>query len=587
MLVALCVAGCRGAVLDHVPLLIRLPGAPACRVAIGTTSLTALGDFPTRDVDVVPLDPSDATWSPITQFPRATFALSASAPSLDGSTRAFAWSTLASLAADDALTLRPIGLSCPLADPEARLPTGVAIALVDESRVMFVGGLDDGGQAMRRVALLHVRDESVELPAAAHMVPTAFAAATAIASAGVVVVSGGATSATGAARDTWESLGFDGGMATLGALAGPRRDHAALACALGGAEGALLIGGTDGASATPSIEWIDPVRGETRVLSSRLAAPRLHPTLVSLDASHIAIAGGIDPHGVGVVVIEVLDLAADAIRSLAVRLSAPDWTVALPSGRIAWAAGGSLSVVDVAGERAFADVMPLPAVLEPVAVATPTGRIVLEGHAPDGSRLAFSIDVGAATTTPLAASRVPHALVALADNATLELAASGASIRIDDAVTPFDSPPPQYLFASDRTALALDSASSWSVTSGALAPSIDDARLDVPVLRFARFDAIIGATGSFDVVSTGDHLEPLATVNVTDDAITMGSCEVRRGASDGFAHVFRDASGVVAGTEHGAATCRSAIAAARVGIGIVAHTGASLRSLTLARAPGP
>jgi len=90
------------------------------------------------------------------------------------------------------------------------------------------------------------------------------------------------------------------------------------------------------------------------------------------------------------------------------------------------------------------------------------------------------------------------------------------------------------------------------------------------------------------VVLTGDHLETLTTVSVTDDAVAIGACTLHRSASDGAVRVARDGSGgVVASTERGAMSCAAPVAAARVGIGIVAHAGASLRSLTLARGAGP
>ena len=550
-------------------------------------SLTALGDFPTRDLEVVQLPAGGAPLSPVTQFATGTLALSATAPNASGSARTFGWASLTSLAMDASLVLRPVGVSCPLADPEARLPIGAAIAVIDEARVMFVGGLDASGLATRRIAVLHTREETVELPSVARAVPIAFAAATLVPGTDQVLVSGGASVDGGAGRDTWESIRLDGGMAGLGALDGPRRDHASIAATIRGVPGVLLIGGTDGRSLVRTIEWIDPVSGTGRVLMSRLGTLRTSPILVPLDDHRIAIVGGVDETGRAATAIEILDVAADHMASLSLSLTAPDWIAPLPSGRLAWASAGSLAIVALREAQVIASVAALPTVVTPLAVATPRGHVVLEGRASDGSRVAFVIDPGTGSVAPTSASRVPRGLVAVPGGTTLELAASGASIRLDDEVTPFDSPPPTYLFAADRARLALDAARQWAATAGTLSPAagVDAARLDVPVLRFAHFEALIDATGAYDVVLTGEHLETLATVAVTDTMVQYGTCSFARAPTDGRVRIERGLTNSLrVNTEHGSLGCFTQHdAALRVGIGIVAHTGAALRSLALQR----
>lgn len=582
--------GCRQPVIDHVPLDLRLPDAPECHAPLGTLTLTGLGDFPTHDVDVAQFDASGAPIDPVTHFRDGTLAFSASAHATSAGWETFGWATRDLLAADPTLVMRPIGLSCPLADPEARLPVGAAVVVLDEAHVMLVGGLDETGDATRRVAMLHVREERVELPRVDRVVPIAFAAATLVPEGDAVLVTGGAAMQGGEGRDTWERIPLAGGVATFGALGERRRDHGAMAVDLDAIHGVLLVGGTDGRAALRSIEWVDATLDTGAVLESRLAVGRIAPRLVQLDASHLAVFGGVDDTGAAITSIEVLDLAHDAIRSLSTSLAPPEWIAPLPSGRLAWAASGTLSIVTIPIDTST-DVRvdaggALPTILDPVAVALASGRLVLEGHRADGSRLGYLVDPGVGSVTPIATSRVPRELVALSDGTSLELAATGASARRDERLTLFDPPPPSYLLASDRGALALDAATRWVATGGALAPAADDARLDVPAMRFADFEAVLDAVGPYDVLLTGVHLEPLVTIAVTDDVVTYGACSFARGSGDGRIRVARARRDVVrVDTEHGAGACDGLASAGRVGIGLVAHHGAVLRSLALTRDP--
>ncbi len=578
--------GCRGTVVDHVPLDIALPGAPECHASIGPITLTALGDFPTSDRVVAQIDGRGAPIDPITRFPSSVLAFAVSAHAPSAGWDAFGWAMRASVTDDPALVMRPLGLSCPLADPEARLPIGAGIAVLDEARVMFVGGLDERGEAMRRVAILHVREERVELPRVDHVIPIAFAAATLVPEGDAVLVAGGAARQGGDPAQTWERIPLNGGAATFGSLVVPRRDHGAIAVDVGRVHGVLLVGGSDGSRALRSIEWVDPTSDGGDVMRASLAFPRVSPLLVQLDASHIAVVGGLDePGGRPVASIEVLDVAHDSIRTLSVALGAPDWIAALPSGRVAWATTTTLSIVSPREERIDTAAV-APSVLDPVAVGLGSGRVLLEGHRADGGRLGYLIDPGAGTVTALATSRVPRDMVALFDGATLELAATGASVRRDERLTPFDSPPPSYLFAADRAALALDASARWTTSGGVLEvhAGFDDARLDVPVLRLRDFEALLDGVGSYDVVLTGEHLETLATISVTDAAVSLGACTVSR-AADARVRIARTSEGsLVIGSEAGATVaCHALDHALRVGIGIVAHQGASLRSLALTR----
>lgn len=593
-------AACQGTVVDRVPVDLMLPGAPQCRAAIAPITLTALGDFPTTDAVVAQLDASGAPLSPITRFPDDTVALSASSRSSVAGWTAFGWASRDSLVATPALVIAPLGLSCPLADSEARLPRGAALAVVDEARVLFAGGLDESGEATRRIAILSVRDERVDLPRMDGAIRTAFATATLAPEGDAVLVAGGTAHEGGDALPTWERIPLDGGSLAFGVLRDARTEHAAISVDAGTVHGVLLVGGSDGRAALESIEWVDPSTGAGGTLRSALAHPRVAPTISRLDATRVAIVGGrasADPASATVVEIEILDVGRDEIHDAGVTITplahydpSPtmpvpgDWLVALPSGRVAWSGAGVLHLASVDGVWRHDD-LALPVVYEPVASALPSGRILLEGHRTDGTRLGFVVDPVAQTVDPLDTSRVPSALVALPDGTTLELAAGAASVRRDERTTPFDAPPPSYLFGADRGALALDAAWRWTTVGAALEPAsgVDAARLDVPVLRLRELDATLDVAGRVELLFTGESTEPLATIAIDDAAVALGTCSAPRGT--GTVRVSREGTTITLAPEGAASvSCEApALAGGRVGIALVAHEGASLRSLALVR----
>jgi len=604
-LMALFAEACRGTVVDHVPLDLALPTAPGCRDTLAQITLTALGDFPTSDVVIATLDGSGAPLDPITHFPETTLAFSAAAHAPAG-WDAFGWASRGSLVTDPSLRLRPIGLSCPLADSEARLPLGGMAVAIDEGRVLLYGGLDDTGTATRRVAFLQVRDETVTLPRMDGAAATAFGTATLVPEGDAVLVAGGSLRLDGDGSTTWTRIPLDGSDAVTGQFIETRgrRDHAAIAVDTPVAHGVLLVGGSDGRGLVQTIEWVDAGRRTSGVLRSTISTGRIAPTIVRLDATRVAVVGGRNALAVDAPIvreIEILDVAQDTIDGSTVMLDALvvpslmtprpiDWIVALPAGRVAWSFAGELHLASLADDVILTDPAPehriaLPQVFDPMPTALANGSILLEGHGGDGARLGYVIDPSGGTVSPVSTSRVPQALLALADGTTLELATGGASLRRDQRATPYDTPPATYFFALDRGMFALDLASRWAAVGDVLMPSVDGARLDVPVLRFARFDALIDATGAYDVLLIGESLEPLATIAVTQAAVTLGTCVAARTDASARVRISRQDGGVIVlGIENGPDTRCAAVAGdARVGVGIVAHLGAGLRSMALSR----
>lgn len=590
-LAALATAGCRETIVDHVPLVLTLPEAAECRAAAGPITLTALGDFPTTEGLVIQLDTTVSSADAITRFSESSLAFSASAPAATGAWTAFGWASRDSLAREPTLVLRPLGRSCPLGDSEARQPEGAAVAVVDESRVMIVGGLDDTDQASRRVALLDVRRERVEVMRVERSATIAFASAALVPEGDAVLVTGGAGSRNGEGGDTWQRVPFDGGPATFGSLDARRRDHTSLAVD-GPVHGVLLLGGTGaGGDVVESIEWVDPGRDTGSVLGAALVPGRRTPLARLLDASHVVVAGGRDARGAVVGDAYVLDLDAETLTPLPTPSCAPDWIALLDDGRIVWGAtcadpamGGAVRTtasVILPRTREIAErVVDVPPLLDPVTTALPSGRLLVEGHRGDGTRQAYVVDVGAATVASAATSRLPRSLVTLSDGATVELAIAGASVRRDERGTPFDAAPPTYLFALDRDAFSLDAATRWAPAADGLtvASGVDAARLDLRSLRLARFSVTVSASGPFRVVLTGAHGEEVAVIG---GAAGERACPAPEG--DAPLTIARDGDTLSLSRDGASRSCVISGLPERVGIGLVAEQGATLRSLALSR----
>lgn len=590
---AVAAAGCGETVVDHVPLVLTLPEASECRGPAGPITLTALGDFPTTEGLVIQLDPSDPSPDAITRFASSSLAFSASAPAATGAWTAFGWATRSSILREPTLVLRPVGRSCPLGDSEARQPEGAAIASIDESRLVIVGGLDDNDRASRRIARFDVRRERVEVMRVEQSTTIAFASAALVPEGDAVLVTGGAGSRNGDGGDTWERIPLDGGAATFGSLDARRRDHTSLAVD-GAVHGVLLLGGTGaGGELVETVEWVDSAHHTGGVLGASLTPGRRAPHAMLLDGSHVVVAGGVDGSGHLVGDASVLDLDAEVITPLPVPSCAPDWIGLLDDGRVLWCAtcadparGGAVrttvSVVLPRTREVAERIVDVPVVLDPVTTALPSGRLLVEGHRGDGTRQAFVVDVGAATVASAATSRLPRSLVTLADGTTVELAIAGASVRRDERGTPFDAAPPSYVFTLDLDAFALDAATRWTPTTDGLgtASGVSRARLDLRLLRLARFSATLSASGSFRVLLTGAHGEASATLGPAGMAAPL-DCRFPEGEGDLTIARSGDAISITRGGATGG--CLVPELPERVGIAIEADAGATLRSLAVVR----
>ncbi len=362
----------------------------------------------------------------------------------------------------------------------------------------------------------------------------------------------------------------------------------------GPVHGVLLLGGAGaGGELVESIEWVDPTHDAGGVLAALLAPGRRTPLAALLDASHVVVAGGSDASGRLVADASVLDLDAETLTPLAVPSCAPDWLGILGDGRVVWCAtcadpamGGAVrttvSVVLPRTGEVAERIVGVPVVLDPVTTALPSGRLLVEGHRGDGTRQAFVVDVGAATVVSAPTSRLPRSLVTLSDGTTVELAIAGASVRRDERGTPFDAAPPSYLFALDRDAFALDAATRWAPAADGLsaASGVSRARLDLRLLRLARFSATLAASGGFRALLTGEHGEARATISVASVA-APGDCRVPDG--EGELSIVRNGDAISLTRDGASGGCVVAGLPERVGIAIEAEAGVTLRSLAVAR----
>lgn len=515
--------GCGEArVLDD-SVVVTLSDATSCSPTAGVARIRvrALGDAPEgAEVALVPDGPSAVLPSPT--FPVIALLASAEGPRW----RAIGYREVGDRGDD--LLLLPPGLSCGLADPEARAPVGAAIAVAPEGMLVVAGGLGTDDIAVRRVltldpGALRADMDSLELGTAA-----AFASATALDD-GRILVAGGAIDEDASPYDTYQEIDpSDGESRVVGSLADRRRDHSAIALR----DGRVLVVGGRGADsvALASIEIIDrQARRGSRARTS-LAIARVAPTLALDERGRVWIAGG----EVGSeIVIERFDPDAETIERHDLALPRAEALAFLPGGRLAWIAGGRMFLVIVREE--VVAIEPRTAgtlVAEARAIATPGGRVLIVGRGAAALR-----DPGRGTEIPRETSVAPSAIAVLGDRSLIELSPTGAAHRREDEPTPYEDPPATLLFALDDAWLLLDPTDRETDPEPAwLAPRFEQqgsdlvalvagARADVRALRASRMDVIVRGEGALELLLVRDDA-PEIVIGLDESTVRIGDCRL-------------------------------------------------------------
>jgi hypothetical protein len=491
-------------------LTLRLPDDPACAAprAIDEVRIAVLGDFPAAEdsVEVAAPGPEPLDLPGLSPAARAV--------SLEARVRSASWSAggvarvseLAELDRSSTLTpvlLAPLGRACAVAGEEAFLPPGAA--WTEMGAEVLVAGGEAGGTASRRVARIGPTSRSQGIEPGMRLPRLA---ASLDATQGVAVVAGGAPGAVGIAHDTWEVFDPERGTFELadGALSVPRRDHGS-AVLLGGE--VLLVGGRRDAVAPPlgSAELIDVTTGQVAAIDGELAVGRLRPDVLPRRDGTVLVVGGEGGGGGRVPGIEWLDpRTSDGFLPVVVdepcASLARGRAVTLPGGRFAVAgtsSGGALqlhlyrpisgplagpprfacsSLLHESEERRWSDVR---------ARALLSGSILVTGSA-DGEPRAALVEPGTAEVRSASPGLVAEELVRLGTGMIVELAPDAARFRREDLVTPFDNPPTLPLLDQPGAGVAFDAPGRWERVGGAFFALVEEARFDLPTLRFADVD---------------------------------------------------------------------------------------------------
>lgn len=591
LLATLLGLGCQPDARD-VRLTLELPRAIGCRpTSVDEVEVRALGDFPPGEPNVVVFDP-EAGAQRIERFPDRTLLLAVEAR---GSIGPEPWlgggvAVVGDRSSAEVVTLLRYGRSCPVGDATARVPEGAAATALADGRVWIAGGHEDG-RVLEGIVTLRPGDALATRSGARLFVDRTGATATALPGELVVLI-GGAGAIDGAGEDTLEIIDARADARVGdGFLRARRHEHAAIAV---GERAVLLAGGRDRPGDAPHAELelvtIDEggARGESE-LAGRLAVPRAGATALALDDGRVAIAGGVDARGAAVGAIELYDPASRAVtRAAELPPRANAAYAALPGARVVQI-GGALEgewsrEVEVAlGETVIALGAVLPELAAPRATTLADGRVLVIGRDESTMRArGVLLDVGTGRTEAVDASRAATVLLPLPDGSVAEGDAAGLSALRVDLRTPFDSPPATLFPAlpEDRARLALDAPGRWRAEGGALVAGADDARFDLAGLRFASFALSLDASGVVELLLVGGERAP-ATITLAQDAVELGACRVPR-ADGAPLSITRAGERVIVDAGAGAADC-ALDHAGRVGLAVRARSGASVRSLSIAR----
>ncbi len=212
------------------------------------------------------------------------------------------------------------------------------------------------------------------------------------------------------------------------------------------------------------------------------------------------------------------------------------------------------------------------------------GRLLLTARAPAQmiARQAFLIDLNEGTVEPSedAVSRVPEHLLLLDDGSEVELDKLGLSLGRHDLQSELDDAPGKLL-GPGPLQVALDVAPRWQRDGEALVAGQQDARFDLPLLRFADVRIELQLQGEASLLLEPAGAKP-AEVALGAKALAYGTCRLAHAAGESLA-IERRGSALVLHSGSQQRSCDATSLPPRVGIALRAQAGARIGALKIER----
>jgi hypothetical protein len=578
---------------------LRVAADPACQPSeTNPYRVSALGDFPTTDRTVGILDPARGTLV-FDTFPVDTRAVRVESDEMFGGTR-FGFG-----AADNDLLLLPLSRTCRVSDEALPGLLGAAIARLPNGGMLAIGGaIDDIAQ--RSVLRLGAGAAHPELLEVNDALFTKRSFASATVTDNFVVVIGGNARSGDAPEDSIEVYNleterFDRDSLPTMFLREGRSRHGAIA--LG--QGLVLVAGGQGENGLlASSEIVDIENGNVEVDVGSLPSPRRNVSLIALDDGTVLAVGGevalsttsYRPVG-DVLVFDVQARTyAPLVDGLAFEARVGAAALALPGNRVAHI-GGSLAsefvdAVDILHthgephiERA-ALINPACATgafcraLRDVRATTLLdGRALVAGvDAQNGSSHLYMLDFNRNTSAEISSTSAVTDVVTLADGTAVVLTREGLFLRRDTLASRYDNP--STLIAGSMDGILLDTPTHWNVAGNSVT-ALADARIDVPLLRYADVDIELAVEGDADLLLVGEADSDV--VSVREDEVGFALCHAARVSGEnvvvsrrGDTFAFNGGSGTMSCASSGGLGLYISIA-------ITARAGTALRALRLVR----